>query len=58
MRRLRHFVRLDFLQSVDALAAGVEGVHEMHPVRPYQYDREHSGNSAYLAGGFGGASLF
>lgn len=32
MCRLRHFVGLDFLQSVDALAVGVEGIHKMHPV--------------------------
>lgn len=34
MRRFCHFIGLDFFQSVDALAVGVKGVHEMHSVRP------------------------
>ena len=41
---LCHFIGLDFLQGVDALAVGVEGVHEMHPARPCQcYDSKFSG---------------
>lgn len=30
MRRFGHFTRDDLVQSVDALAIGIEGVHEMH----------------------------
>jgi hypothetical protein len=40
MSRFCDFARNDFLQCVDALARGVEGVHEMHFVGFFAYDEK------------------